>query len=297
MPFSTWSTAAELDFLLQDSGVRYLFTLARFGERDFAGDVAALRARGAQAQLEKVILIDAAPQPGFETGFEAYASYREGEALAALPPGLGASAADTLVILYTSGSSNRPKAVPLDHFAVIENGFNIGERQGLVAGDRVLVAVPLFWSYGAVNALPATVTHGATLVLQGRFEPGEALDLIERHACTAIYTLPAMTNALLAHPAFAAATHGVVADRRHHRRTAGRHQGRNAAGCRRDLQHLWRHGGLRQLLRHAPSLAARAARELSGAAAARRARAHSRSRDGRERASPARSGRSRSRAI
>ena len=129
--------------------------------------------------------------------------YREGEALAALPPGLGASAADTLVILYTSGSSNRPKAVPLDHFATIENGFNIGERQGLVAGDRVLVAVPLFWSYGAVNALPATVTHGATLVLQGRFEPGAALDLIERHACTAIYTLPAMTNALLAHPAFA----------------------------------------------------------------------------------------------
>ena len=46
------------------------------------------------------------------------------------------------------------------------------------------------------------LTHGATLVLQGRFEPGEALDLIERHACTAIYTLPAMTNALLAHPAF-----------------------------------------------------------------------------------------------
>ena len=49
-------------------------------------------------------------------------------------------------------------------------------------GDRVLVSVPLFWSYGAANALPATLTHGATLVLQGRFEPGEALDLIERHA-------------------------------------------------------------------------------------------------------------------
>ena len=119
-----------------------------------------------------------------------------------MPPGEGASAADTLVILYTSGSSNRPKAVPLQHYAVIENGFNIGERQGLVPGDRVLVSVPLFWSYGAVNALPATLTHGATLVLQRRFEPGEALDLIERHSCTAIYTLPAMTNALLAHPAF-----------------------------------------------------------------------------------------------
>jgi fatty-acyl-CoA synthase len=202
VPFSTWSTSAELDFLLQDSGVLRLFTLARLGERDFARDIAALRACSDLAHLEKVILIDAVPKPEFGTGFEAYASYRGGEALAALPPGQGASAADRLVVLYTSGSSSRPKAVPLDHFAVIENGFNIGERQGLMAGDRVLVAVPLFWSYGAVNALPATVTHGATLVLQGRFEPGEALDLIERHACTAIYTLPAMTNALLAHPAF-----------------------------------------------------------------------------------------------
>ena len=53
--------------------------------------------------------------------------------------------------------------------------------RGCVPGDRVLVSVPLFWSYGAVNALPAALTHGATLVLQGRFEPGEAFDLIERH--------------------------------------------------------------------------------------------------------------------
>jgi fatty-acyl-CoA synthase len=203
VPFSTWSTSAELDFLLRDSGVRLLFTLSRFGERDFAHDIAALRACGAHPHLEKVILIDAVPRPEVADGFEALASYREGDAVAVLPPGQGAGAADTLVVLYTSGSSSRPKAVPLQHFAVIENGFNIGERQGLQPGDRVLVAVPLFWSYGAVNALPATLTHGATLVLQGRFEPGEALDLIERHACTAIYTLPAMTNALLAHPAFA----------------------------------------------------------------------------------------------
>ncbi|MCB1744748.1 MAG: long-chain fatty acid--CoA ligase, partial [Gammaproteobacteria bacterium] len=113
-----------------------------------------------------------------------------------------ASATDSVVLLYTSGSSNRPKCVPLQQFGAIENGFNIGERQGLRAGDRVLVSVPLFWSYGAVNALPAVLSHGASMVLQPRFEPGEALTLIERHACTALYTLPAMTNALLAHPEF-----------------------------------------------------------------------------------------------
>ena len=38
----------------------------------------------------------------------------------------------------------------------------------------MLVSIPLFWSYGAVNALPATFTHGATMVIQSRFEPGGA---------------------------------------------------------------------------------------------------------------------------
>ena len=53
VPFSTWSTSAELDFLLQDSGVRCLFTLARLGERDFARDIAALRARGGSCRSSR----------------------------------------------------------------------------------------------------------------------------------------------------------------------------------------------------------------------------------------------------
>lgn len=195
-PFSTWSTPDELVFLIRDSGVRWIFALAGFGDQQFADVV---RRLGTDGPLRRIITIGAVP-------IEDATPYED--LLGAAPPvrlapGDGASAGDALVLLYTSGSSSRPKAVPLDQAAVIENGFNIGERQGLVPGDRVLIAIPLFWSYGAVNALPAAITHGATLVLQSRFEPGGALDLIERHRCTAIYTLPAMTNALVAHADFA----------------------------------------------------------------------------------------------
>lgn len=201
VPFSTWLKAPEMDFLLSDSGVRCLFLIESLAGQDFASDVAVLRETGRHPALQRLVLVDGAPR----SGFERYADYRAGPPLCALAPGEAASAADPFLLLYTSGSSSRPKAVPLQHYVVIENGFNIGERQGLVAGDRVLVAVPLFWSYGAANALPAAFTHAATLVLQGRFEPGEALQLIERHGCTGLYTLPAMTNALVAHPAFAPA--------------------------------------------------------------------------------------------
>ncbi len=197
VPFSTWSTRSELEFLLEDSGVQWLFALARLGDRNFASDLDALRETPVARALERIVWVDGS------SGREAVSHYLIDHTRGLrLAPGEGASAGDTLLILYTSGSSARPKAVPLRHFAAIENGFNIGERQGLDGNDAVLVPVPLFWSYGAVNALPAILSHGATMVLQELFEPEEALSLIETHRCSALYTLPAITNALLAHPSF-----------------------------------------------------------------------------------------------
>lgn len=197
VPFSTWSKRRELEFLLADSGVRALFLVDRFGDQNYVSEMADLIAA---ARLKLVVLIGqsslahAVPYESFTT---AHAPL-EG----AHPPGDAARAQDDALILYTSGSTACPKAVPLSHGPMIENGFNIGERQGLQPGDVVLLSLPLFWSYGSANAMCATLTHGATLVLQGRFEPGEAIDLIERHSCTAIYTLPAITAAITGHEAF-----------------------------------------------------------------------------------------------
>ncbi|MDB5370539.1 MAG: AMP-binding protein, partial [Roseomonas sp.] len=205
-PLSTWSTKAELEYLLADSEVRVLIALARFGREDFAAIMRDLVPETAGTagswqsarfpHLCSVLLLEG----GEGDGFPDYSTALAAEAPLETPaPGEGASARDDFVILYTSGSTSRPKAIPLAHYAVVENGFNIGERQGLGSEDRVLLSPPLFWTYGGVNALPATFTHGATLVLQARFEAGEALELIERHGCTSLYTLPGMTDAMVRH--------------------------------------------------------------------------------------------------
>jgi fatty-acyl-CoA synthase len=196
--FSTWSKRDELAWLLQDSEISVLIALDRFGEQNFAEDLQALVPEvrgGAYPNLRHIVLLGG-------TEFEAYADLAGAEPLGPLPPGDGPSAADDAIIIYTSGSSSRPKAVPLAQYGIVENGFNIGERQGYRFGERVLLAPPLFWSFGSANAMSATLTHGGTLVLQSRFEAGEAITLIARHRCSALYTLPSITAAITSHPEF-----------------------------------------------------------------------------------------------
>lgn len=210
VPFSTWSKQQELEFLIADSRIRILFMLGSFGHQNFAESMSNLISESVEGSpgqwsssrfpnLQDIVVLDAEPVRGWTRYSDFASGYRVMEAL---PPGEGPSATDDVLITYTSGTSARPKAVRSLHYGVIENGFNIGERQGLVQGDRVLLAPPLFWYYAAGNAVSACFTHGATLVLQGRFVAREAIELIERHRCTAIYTLPNITRGIVEQPDF-----------------------------------------------------------------------------------------------
>jgi fatty-acyl-CoA synthase len=186
--FSTWSKRDELAWLIDDSAIRLLVTLDQFAGQNFAADLRTMVA-------PEIVLLGRDRDPAWVPYADMLASKPARIATPARPD-------DDAIIIYTSGSSSRPKSVPLSHGGVIENGFNIGERQGYTEVDRVLLPPPLFWSYGSANAMSAVLTHGAALVLPSRFEPAEVLDLIEQHRCTAIYTLPSITAALISHPSF-----------------------------------------------------------------------------------------------
>jgi len=88
------------------------------------------------------------------------------------------------------------------HAGCLENGFNIGERQHLTRADRLWLAVPLFWSFAAANALMALTTHGGTTVLQERFDADEAVRLIAAERCTVYYGMSHMARAMLNAPAW-----------------------------------------------------------------------------------------------
>jgi len=208
---STFSTARELGWTLEHSGAVALITVSAFRGRayldalhdlcpELAGSAPGALRSERLPSLRTVVSLDGQRVDGVFR-LEDFLARGAGVGTEALRERQrSVSPGDVCFILYTSGSTALPKGVTLAHGGVIENGFNIGERQHLTPADRLWLAVPLFWSFGSANALPAILTHGGCAVLQESFEPGEALELLERERCSVYYGMANMARAMLEHP-------------------------------------------------------------------------------------------------
>jgi fatty-acyl-CoA synthase len=208
---STFSTPREIAWTIDHCRPAAIVTLESFRGRNYLGALyeacpALTRSAPGEVRCESlpelraVICVDERRHDGVHrfADFVAHAP-RSSEADRAAAQA-AVTPEDLAYILYTSGSTATPKGVTLAHGGVIDNGFAIGERQRLTVADRVWLAVPLFWSFGSANALPALMTHGGALVLQESFEPGEALALLDEQHCTVYYGMANMARAMLEHP-------------------------------------------------------------------------------------------------
>jgi long-chain acyl-CoA synthetase len=109
-------------------------------------------------------------------------------------------AGDTAVILYTSGTTGTPKGAELTHHNLRRNAEISAGLFGIDANTVTLGALPLFHSFGQTCGLNATIGVGGCLTLIPRFDPGRALEIIERDRVTVFEGVPTMYAALLAHP-------------------------------------------------------------------------------------------------
>jgi fatty-acyl-CoA synthase len=108
---------------------------------------------------------------------------------------------DTLAVMYTSGTTGRPKGVVLDHLSLVNKSMASTERQGIGPEDRLCLFFPLFHMFGNTCIALAGLLRGAALVLPCRsFDPERILKAVAGESCTAVYGSPAMLISLLEHP-------------------------------------------------------------------------------------------------
>jgi long-chain acyl-CoA synthetase len=109
---------------------------------------------------------------------------------------------DTAVILYTSGTTGRPKGAELTHFNMFFNARVSIEFLGInwEPNDVVLVALPLFHAFGQSCQLNTTIGVGGTITLMPRFDPVKAYEVIQRDKVTKFSGVPTMFFYLLNHP-------------------------------------------------------------------------------------------------
>jgi long-chain acyl-CoA synthetase len=108
---------------------------------------------------------------------------------------------DTAVIVYTSGTTGKPKGAELTHFQLFMNADTPGRLFGIEPTDVVLVVLPLFHVFGLSSQLNVCVRFAATMSLLPRFDPAKVLEVIQRDRVTVFEGVPTMYVSLLNYPA------------------------------------------------------------------------------------------------
>jgi fatty-acyl-CoA synthase len=109
-----------------------------------------------------------------------------------------------LLIVYTSGTTGRPKGAVLRQEALLWNGVMSQHMHGLTSGDHILTVLP-FFHVGGLNIQTTPALHcGATVTIHPRFTPDATLAAIERGRPTLTVLVPATIQAVTEHPGWAA---------------------------------------------------------------------------------------------
>jgi fatty-acyl-CoA synthase len=182
----------ELEFIMRDAAPVALVYDPTFAE--------AAQALAERLGIERLMALEAQPPPGVAAYEDALASV-SGRPVVMRPRGLD----ETWHILYTAGTTGKPKGVRQTFGMVFYNALNIGLAIGLTDDDVTLNLLPCFHTGGLNMYANPTFHVGGTAIVQKAFEPGETLRLLAEEA-TAIFGVSAVYLFLSQHPDFATTT-------------------------------------------------------------------------------------------
>ena len=107
---------------------------------------------------------------------------------------------DPSQIIYTSGTTSRPKGAVLSHHGSVTQGIALAQHFGLNAAERTCVVLPLFHVNGQFVSVIPTLTVGGTVVVLQSYSASRYWAQVRRHRCTFISIVPMILRTLLAQP-------------------------------------------------------------------------------------------------
>lgn len=200
VPLSTRMKGTEAAFQLQASGARLLFTVTEFLGARYPEMLAGQKLPA----LERVILLEdesgdcAVAAGSWDAFLAAGASVDEAELEGRLD---AVGPADTLDILFTSGTTGKPKGVVTSHGQNIRVFETWSSTVGLGSDDRYLIINPFFHSFGYKAGWLSSILTGAHMYPVKNFDLDDVLARIERDRITMLPGPPTIYQSLLAHPA------------------------------------------------------------------------------------------------
>ena len=211
-PMNSWWTGEELEYGLKDSGAKVAVVDGQIYER--------IREHlGSLPDLEAIIIArdeeeeHGDPRVRSLESFIGPVAHWAGLAKIGLPP-VDLAPDDDATIMYTSGTTGRPKGALASHRAIISNMLNsmtCQARMLLRRGEAIpapedrelggtLIAIPFFHATGAFAILIPTLLRGDKIVSMYKWDAGKALPIIEQEKITAVGGVPAIAWQLLEHP-------------------------------------------------------------------------------------------------
>jgi long-chain acyl-CoA synthetase len=176
-------TQEELQFLLEDSGARLLFTSTALANswQPLVGEV---------VHPDGVVVCEGSVE-GFPT-LESMAAWQAGPFQAT-----DLRADDPAAILYTSGTTGKQKGATLSHGNLVSNTFACVHVEQITPDDHLLCFLPLFHCFGQNAITISAFATAATVVLQRRFDLQAMIDVVDREGVTMFFAVPTIYIALL----------------------------------------------------------------------------------------------------
>jgi acyl-CoA synthetase (AMP-forming)/AMP-acid ligase II len=185
VPMNYRAKAEELEYMINRAEIKVLFVGSRY--LDLVNSI-----RSQLPKVEHVISIDGEEKGNYE------------ELIAAQPiDDIMAEIADddTTILLFTSGTTGRPKAVPLRHDAFVVYALDNVEPANPDIEERNILTVPLYHVAGIQSMFPA-IYGGRTLVMMRQFELKEWMETVEREKATRAMLVPTMLKWIVDSPDF-----------------------------------------------------------------------------------------------